>query len=69
MSSDTPGLTWDRIQDARARIKDRVHRTPVMTSRSLDASAGAQLFFKCENLQKAGAFKRSHQRRLLTFGS
>jgi threonine dehydratase len=42
---------------ARARIAPHVHRTPVMTSRSLDAAAGAQLYFKCENLQKVGAFK------------
>jgi threonine dehydratase len=34
-----------------------VHRTPVLTSRSLDAAMGATLFFKCENLQKVGAFK------------
>ena len=34
-----------------------MHRTPVLTSRSLDAEIGAQLFFKCENFQKVGAFK------------
>lgn len=45
------------IRAAAARIAPHIHRTPVMTSRSLDAMAGAQLFFKCENLQKAGAFK------------
>jgi threonine dehydratase len=57
MSSDTPGLTWDHIQQARGRIQGRVHRTPVMTSRTLDSLAGAQLHFKCENLQSMGAFK------------
>jgi threonine dehydratase len=57
MSSDTPGLTWDLIQAARARIMGRVHRTPVMTSQTLDSQAGGQLYFKCENLQKGGAFK------------
>ena len=57
MSTDAPGLTWDLIQAARERIKGKVHRTPVMTSATLDAIAGAQLFFKCENLQKIGAFK------------
>src|SRR3984957_7269448 len=57
MSSDAPGLTWDLIQAARERIKGKVHRTPVMTSETLDSLAGAQLFFKCENLQKMGAFK------------
>jgi threonine dehydratase len=45
------------IRAAHARIAAHVHRTPVMTSRSLDAAAGARLYFKCENLQKVGAFK------------
>ncbi len=45
------------IRAAHARIAAYVHRTPVFTSRSLDDAAGAQLFFKCENLQKVGAFK------------
>lgn len=50
-------LTLDEVRAAHARIKDRIHRTPVMTSAALDAKAGAKLFFKCENLQKIGAFK------------
>jgi threonine dehydratase len=45
------------IRTAHARIAPYVHRTPVFTSRSLDDAAGAHLFFKCENLQKVGAFK------------
>ena len=57
MSSDDAGLTWDLIQAARARIQGKVHRTPVMTSETLDSLAGARLYFKCENLQKGGAFK------------
>jgi threonine dehydratase len=57
MSNSTGGLTWDLIQEARKRIQGKVHRTPVMTSETLDTLAGAQLFFKCENLQKVGAFK------------
>jgi threonine dehydratase len=57
MSSDTPGLTWDLIEQARTRIQGRVHRTPVMTSQTLDALSGARLYFKCENLQNSGAFK------------
>lgn len=57
MSTDATGLTWDHIKEAHQRIKGKVHRTPVMTSESLDTLAGAQLFFKCENLQKMGAFK------------
>jgi threonine dehydratase len=50
-------LTWQPILDAHARIAPRIHRTPVLTSASLDAMAGARLFFKCENLQKTGSFK------------
>lgn len=45
------------IQAAAARIAPHVHRTPVLTSRSLDAIAGCSLYFKCENLQRIGAFK------------
>jgi threo-3-hydroxy-L-aspartate ammonia-lyase len=39
------------------RLKGHAHRTPVMTSRTMDERAGASLFFKCENLQRMGAFK------------
>ena len=42
---------------AHERIKPYIHRTPVLTSQFLDDLTGAKLFFKCENLQKAGAFK------------
>ena len=45
------------IREAHARIRDKIHRTPVMTSEVLDGLAGNRLFFKCENLQKVGAFK------------
>ncbi|HJL18559.1 MAG TPA: pyridoxal-phosphate dependent enzyme [Sandaracinaceae bacterium LLY-WYZ-13_1] len=45
------------IRAAHERIRAHVHRTPVMTSATLDRRAGARLFFKCENLQKGGAFK------------
>ena len=45
------------VRAAHARIRPHVHRTPVLTSRSLDVVAEATLFFKCENLQKVGAFK------------
>jgi threonine dehydratase len=47
----------EEIRRAAGRIAPWAHRTPVLTSRSLDAMAGAHLFFKCENLQRAGAFK------------
>ncbi len=45
------------IQEAHRRIAPHIHHTPVFTSSSLAALAGAQLFFKCENLQKTGSFK------------
>lgn len=50
-------LTITDIREAHARIRDKITRTPVMTSETLSARAGAKLFFKCENLQKVGAFK------------
>src|SRR5438874_360665 len=49
--------TWEAISQAHARIAPRIHRTPILTSASLDKLAGAGLFFKCENLQKTGSFK------------
>ena len=45
------------IEQAHERIKVYIHHTPVLTSSSLDELAGCQLFFKCENFQKVGAFK------------
>jgi threonine dehydratase len=51
------GPTFDDIRAAHGRIAPHVHRTPVMTSASLDAIAGARLYFKCENLQRSGSFK------------
>jgi threonine dehydratase len=56
-SAETRQPDWKTIQEAHDRIRPRIHRTPVLTSRSLNAMAGAQLFFKCENLQKTGSFK------------
>jgi threo-3-hydroxy-L-aspartate ammonia-lyase len=51
-------LTLELIREAHARIAPLVHRTPVVTSRAFDAAAGGRrVFFKCENLQRAGAFK------------
>ena len=49
--------TYDDMLAARERIGPHIHRTPVMTSRILDEMSGAELHFKCENFQKAGAFK------------
>jgi threonine dehydratase len=50
-------LTTDLINEARERISARIHRTPVITSSQFDEVAGKEVFFKCENLQRAGAFK------------
>ena len=49
--------TYDDVVAAAARIAGHAHRTPVLTSRTADAELGAQLFFKCENFQRMGAFK------------
>jgi threonine dehydratase len=49
--------TYDDVAAAAGRIAGAAHRTPVLTSRTADARTGAQLFFKAENLQRAGAFK------------
>ena len=49
--------TYDDVAAAAARIAGHAHRTPVLTSRTADAALGARLFFKCENLQRMGAFK------------
>jgi threonine dehydratase len=49
--------TFDDVVEAHDRIRPHVHLTPVMTSSWLDQLTGARLFFKCENFQKAGAFK------------
>lgn len=49
--------TLEDIRQAHARITPYIHRTPVITSSLLDRETGARIFFKCENLQKAGAFK------------
>ena len=50
-------LTFAIIKEAATRIAGRIHRTPVMTSRSFNQIAGREVWFKCENLQRAGAFK------------
>jgi threonine dehydratase len=49
--------TYDDVIAAHERIMPYIHRTPVLTSSFIDNLTGANLFFKCENLQKAGAFK------------
>jgi threonine dehydratase len=49
--------SWKAIQEAHARIAPKIHRTPVLTSSSLNKLAGASIFFKCDNFQKTGSFK------------
>lgn len=50
-------ITKESIEAAYVRIRPYVHRTPVMTSSSIDEIAGCSIYFKCENLQNVGAFK------------
>ncbi|HLH38566.1 MAG TPA: pyridoxal-phosphate dependent enzyme [Bryobacteraceae bacterium] len=58
-STSTPvtEVTFEDIRRAAERIRPIAKRTPVLTSRSIDARAGASVFFKCENFQTGGAFK------------
>ncbi|MFH8793385.1 pyridoxal-phosphate dependent enzyme [Streptomyces sp. NPDC017941] len=55
--TSTPPVTLDDVRDAAARLEGVAHRTPVLRSRTLDARVGAEVFLKCENLQRVGAFK------------
>jgi threonine dehydratase len=55
--TETVQLHYHDIEQAAERILGAAHRTPVLTSRTADQRTGAQLFFKCENLQRMGAFK------------
>ncbi|MGE0455999.1 MAG: threo-3-hydroxy-L-aspartate ammonia-lyase [Vicinamibacteria bacterium] len=50
-------LGFEDVEDAAARLRGVAHRTPVLTSRTLDAELGASVYFKCESFQRAGAFK------------
>src|ERR1043165_6291592 len=49
--------TFADVESAARQIAGAAHKTPVATSRTINARTGAELFFKCENLQRAGAFK------------
>jgi len=57
VNTDTLPVTYADIEAAARRLEGRAHRTPVMTSREADERSGARVFFKCENLQRMGAFK------------
>src|SRR2546427_11937605 len=63
-------LTIDDVRAAARRLGNRIHRTPVISSQSFDDASGFTVFFKCENLQRAGAFKiRGALNKLLTLTS
>ena len=49
--------TFDDVKEAQKRISPYIHKTPVLTSSFMNEFSGAELFFKCENFQKAGVFK------------
>ena len=53
----TLAITFDDVAAAAQRLQGHAHRTPVLTSRTADERAGAQVFFKAENFQRMGAFK------------
>lgn len=53
----TTQLSFDAVRMAHARIRHYIHCTPVLSSQTLDSLCAAQLFFKCENFQRTGAFK------------
>jgi threonine dehydratase len=57
MISQAEAATFADVVEAAARLRGVAHRTPVVTSRTLDARTGASVFLKCENLQRMGAFK------------
>jgi threonine dehydratase len=52
-----PNVTFDQVVAAAARLDGVAHKTPVLTSRTLDERTGTQAFLKCENFQRMGAFK------------
>ncbi len=56
-TDDTLPVVYPDVVAAAARLAGHANRTPVMTSRSVDERVGAQVFFKCENFQRMGAFK------------
>src|SRR5919108_3687555 len=60
-------LSIDDVHTAARRLRERIHRTPVLSCQSLDDRTGFAVFLKCENLQRAGAFKiRGALNKLLT---
>ena len=55
--TDPSGPSFEDVRAAAARIAGHAHRTPVLRSSRIDAEVGAEVVFKCENLQRVGAFK------------
>ncbi len=55
--TNAAAVTLEDVESAAERVKELAHRTPVMTSRWFDEAAGVKTYFKCENLQRGGAFK------------
>jgi threo-3-hydroxy-L-aspartate ammonia-lyase len=53
----TSAISFDQIQAAAERLAHQAHRTPIATSRTLNELVGVEVYCKCENLQRAGAFK------------
>jgi threo-3-hydroxy-L-aspartate ammonia-lyase len=63
-------ITLDDIHAAARRLRNRVYRTPVVTSQSFDDASGYSVFFKCESLQRAGSFKiRGALNKMLTLST
>jgi threonine dehydratase len=63
-------LTLESIREAHARIAPLVHRTPVMSSRAFNREVGREVWFKCENFQRAGSFKmRGATNKILMLGA
>ncbi|MEU1462822.1 threo-3-hydroxy-L-aspartate ammonia-lyase [Streptomyces sp. NPDC005727] len=56
MAAASP-VSFDDVRAAAARLRGIAHRTPVLTSRTLNSAVGAEVFVKCENFQRVGAFK------------
>lgn len=50
-------VNFSEIVAAYERIKNQINHTPIMTSRTLNANMNAEIYFKCENFQRIGAFK------------
>ncbi|HEX9076419.1 MAG TPA: pyridoxal-phosphate dependent enzyme, partial [Anaerolineae bacterium] len=57
MSTESLPVSFAEVRAAAERLKGVAHRTPVLTSRTLNAMTGREVFMKCENLQRGGAFK------------